>query len=378
MTELKSWTDVPLDTAGTASLFFDTAFSPDSITSHSGISYNSNCASNYTLVWTVLDSCGMEVSCSEDLHLYDCSAPLPGTFAGPYTAILPIGCFLTLFAKDFSSGSLDDHEIFSQLLFSFEQNSYTPSMTITCPPAFSVEVPYSIWIADQGEDHNCNGQIAWQERYKVEHNVSLVFIDNAGVCCEPVEGADISGQITTVPVQGIKGVEIKLHAPGHVFPTYITNEDGRYLYGNLVSPDGIKIMPSKNDFHKNGVTTLDLVKIQKHLLGRENIESPYQLLAADANNSQSVSAIDLVELRKLILGIYTDLPATDSWRFVRKDYVFENPEYPWEEMSQPFNEVETITVQVFEDIDSLDFYGIKIGDVNYTANPIAATSVLPV
>jgi hypothetical protein len=53
---------------------------------------------------------------------------------------------------------------------------------------------------------------------------------------------------------------------------------------------------------------LDLVKIQNTLLGIEPFTSPYDLIAADANNSQTVSAIDLVELRKLILGLYTELP----------------------------------------------------------------------
>ena len=74
--------------------------------------------------------------------------------------------------------------------------------------------------------------------------------------------------------------------------------------------------------HRNGVSTLDLVRIQKHLLGIEALSSPYDLIAADANNSESVSAIDLVELRKLILGIYTELPANQSWRFVDKGFLF--------------------------------------------------------
>ncbi len=66
-----------------------------------------------------------------------------------------------------------------------------------------------------------------------------------------------------------------------------------------------QINVERNDAYRNGVSTLDLVRIQKHLLGIEPLTSPYDLIAADANNSQSVSAIDLVELRKLILGIYT-------------------------------------------------------------------------
>ena len=96
--------------------------------------------------------------------------------------------------------------------------------------------------------------------------------------------------------------------------------------------------PERNDDHMNGVSTLDLVRIQKHLLGIEPFTTPYQYIAADANNSESVSAIDLVEIRKLILGIYTEYPNNKSWRFVDKGFTFDNPQAPW-----PF--AETIEIE---------------------------------
>jgi hypothetical protein len=68
------------------------------------------------------------------------------------------------------------------------------------------------------------------------------------------------------------------------------------------------IVPKRLDQARNGVSTLDLVKIQKHLLGKELFDSPFQYIAADANSNGSVSAIDLVEIRKVILGIYTAIP----------------------------------------------------------------------
>jgi hypothetical protein len=100
-----------------------------------------------------------------------------------------------------------------------------------------------------------------------------------------------------------------------------------------VIPAEFTVNADRNDAHRNGVSTLDLVKIQKHLLGIETINNPYDLIAADANNSQNVSAIDLVELRKLILGIYTELPANKSWRFVDEGYQFADATNPW-----PFEE----------------------------------------
>ena len=373
--ELLPWTPVNLDTAGVAALLFDSEFAPDSSLRHSGISYNSNCTANYTLVWFVIDSCGTEVSCSEELHLYDCSPPVPGTFAGPYTEILPIGCFLTLFAKDFADESLDDRQTFQQMLFSFDQNSYTSNLTVLCQYDFGVELPWTIWIADKGEDQNCNGFIEWRERNLTRRDFTIVLLDNGGGCCEPVDPV-ISGKVTLPNIDiGTKDVEVTLTEPGHVYPTFITGADGVYSFN--VTETGLEktISCRRNDNPKNGVSTLDLVKIQKHLLGRDTLDSPYLLIAADANNSQNVSAIDLIELRKLIIGVYTELPNNDSWRFVRADYTFPDPGDPWN--SWPPAEIGSITFTDVLNPGNLDFYGIKIGDVNNTVNPNMHGPLLP-
>jgi hypothetical protein len=138
----------------------------------------------------------------------------------------------------------------------------------------------------------------------------------------------------------------------------------------VIIPSQFTINADRNDAHRNGVSTLDLVKIQKHLLGIETMNSPYDLIAADANNSQNVSAIDLVELRKLILGIYTELPANKSWRFVDKSFQFADVTSPW-----PFSESINMTGMNGNETDK-DFVAIKVGDVNNTVQA-NALQILP-
>jgi hypothetical protein len=164
----------------------------------------------------------------------------------------------------------------------------------------------------------------------------------------------------TEDIQSVELVGVSIQAPGHVFPTYVTTENGQYNFNNVVIPSDFNINAERNDAHKNGVSTLDLVKIQKHLLGIEAMDSPYDLIAADANNSQNVSAIDLVELRKLILGIYTELPANKSWRFVDKSFQFADATNPW-----PFSESIHMSGMTASETDK-DFVAIKVGDVNNT------------
>ena len=63
------------------------------------------------------------------------------------------------------------------------------------------------------------------------------------------------------------------------------------------------VSASKTDDYTNGVSTLDLVLIQRHIfLGLTKLDSPEKLLAADVNKDGKVTASDLVELRKLILA----------------------------------------------------------------------------
>ena len=59
-----------------------------------------------------------------------------------------------------------------------------------------------------------------------------------------------------------------------------------------------EVIPEKNDDLLNGVTTYDLVLIQKHILGIDQFSSPYKVIAADIDHNNKLTAIDLVELRE--------------------------------------------------------------------------------
>lgn len=72
-----------------------------------------------------------------------------------------------------------------------------------------------------------------------------------------------------------------------------------------------------------GVDVADLVKISRYILTYEPLNG-YQIIAADANKSGTVSSFDIVQLRKLILGQITQLaPYDQPWRFV-PEFIPEN------------------------------------------------------
>ncbi|MDF1696772.1 MAG: T9SS type A sorting domain-containing protein [Saprospiraceae bacterium] len=70
---------------------------------------------------------------------------------------------------------------------------------------------------------------------------------------------------------------------------------------------------------RNGLNVLDLILIQRHILGEEALTG-LQLLAADVNQDNSIKASDLSMARKQILGIDSGFP---QWRFF--DNALEGP-----------------------------------------------------
>lgn len=124
------------------------------------------------------------------------------------------------------------------------------------------------------------------------------------------------------------------------------------------------LYPKRNNEPLNGVSTFDLVLINRHILGLEALNSPYKMIAADANNSRSITTFDIVALRKLILGIDTALIGVDSWRFVPANYVFPDPLNPFAAVFP-----EGVPIAPAAQPQTVNFIGLKVGDVNGNAVP---------
>jgi hypothetical protein len=89
------------------------------------------------------------------------------------------------------------------------------------------------------------------------------------------------------------------------------------------------------------------------------------MIAADVDRNNDITAIDLVELRKLILTIYDKLPNNTSWRFVPKSYDFTKVSNV---LTANIPEHLNISQLSKEEIEK-DFIGVKIGDVNSSSAP---------
>lgn len=153
------------------------------------------------------------------------------------------------------------------------------------------------------------------------------------------------------------------------YKTEWSHYSGNYAFTDLISGQDYRISVENNDAPLQGVSTRDIVLIQKHILGIKYLDSPYKIIAADVNNSQSITASDLAEIRKLILGAIETYPKNKSWRFIPKNYVFKNPAYPF-----PFEE-NILHSKMENNKMNTDFYAVKIGDVSGNALGLVNTTI---
>lgn len=113
-----------------------------------------------------------------------------------------------------------------------------------------------------------------------------------------------------------------------------------------------------------GVSTFDLVLINRHILGIQNFNGPNIWVAGDANQSSSITTIDIAFIRQCILGIINQFPnSTNSWRYVKESYVYSNLQSPLASLPSPFT-ANLIDVPNPPSGVYGNFYAIKTGDVN--------------
>jgi hypothetical protein len=170
----------------------------------------------------------------------------------------------------------------------------------------------------------------------------------------------VGGVVKTVQSHTLPNVEIRMGDDPTVqtFTTQVTDENGAFVFNPVLRHTDHYFKAYKNDDPLNGVSTLDLIRIQKHLLGITPFTSPYEYLAADANRNNNVTVIDLLELRKLLLGLYQTLPRNTSWRFGNAKQVLD--------IGTCWSLQEVIGIEYLDekDVTDIDFTAIKIGDLN--------------
>ncbi len=110
----------------------------------------------------------------------------------------------------------------------------------------------------------------------------------------------IGGSVISLYDEAIAKVDVAIHdISENGLELEYTDNSGNYVFSGMPWGGAYSIKPHKNHDWPNGVSTLDMILIQNHILGKVKIEDGYNLVAADVNKDANVSAIDLVLLRRV-------------------------------------------------------------------------------
>lgn len=298
----------------------------------------------YPVTFQASDGCGNVRNHHFTVTVTDLKAPTVICHNGLAINLMQTGT-VSVPARFLDHDSWDNCTPAGQLMLSFSADPTDTLRVFDCENLGSNVV--SLWVKDShGNQAHCNTYVLIQ--------------DNTGVCTPPT--APILGGIQTPLAGKISGVKVSIPGSGAI-PSVFTDANGNFIFPSVPVNTSWTIVPEKTDNPLNGVSTLDLLLINKHILGQLPLDSPWKILAADANKSGTITTFDIIELRKLILGIYDSLPAQKSWRFVLDTFTFPNPQNPFATILP-----ETAVLGPLElPGDTVSFRGFKIGDVNNTA-----------
>lgn len=317
----------------------------------------------HRIQWIITDACGNQTACAQDLLVGDCKPPTVVCRNGVTANLTPSGS-VTLWTGDFLTYAEDNCTPPDLLRYSLgtqgsgqgfpisAQGEPISALAFTCADLGQTAV--ALWASDlAGNADFCSTSVQIQ--------------DPSGVC--GASSAVVSGAVHTAFGQAVPGATVRITAVDsawqHLEKDTQTDTLGRFElpdFPHSVQPRIIE--PEKDDHPLHGVSTYDLVLISRHILGISPLNSPYSMIAADVNRSGSITTLDIVELRKMILGMQSTFPDNQSWRFVDASYAFPNPSNPF---NVPFPEHRTLPHGMYGSTDQ-HFIAVKTGDVDGSAH----------
>src|SRR5690606_12398326 len=239
----------------------------------------------HSIKYTFEDKCGNKVSCTQEFEIISRKAPTAYCVNGIIVELMPMDLnndgqiddgMVEIWAADFDAGS--SHTCGYDLTFSFDRQGLELGRIYNCDSLSNGPVQdVVIYITDeQGNQASCTNTTEIQ--------------DNQNACTQTIQSAVIGGKIATEQDEFVAEVSVSLQ--GSAVNQFMTKNDGSYAFPPMPYGGTYAVVPGKNNDHQNGISTADIVHIQKYLLGNGTLDSPYKLIAADANGSGDISARD--------------------------------------------------------------------------------------
>ncbi len=187
---------------------------------------------------------------------------------------------------------------------------------------------------------------------------SMLYLTvNKTNCDIPVDTTtfrSVSGRIVTASGEAIAGATVT--ASGTLSAT--TDAEGYYTLDSIATDVAVTIVATYDDLAANGMSSLDLILVTRHILDIEAFSDPVQLIAADVNGNGSVSSADLVVMQRVLLDLDSGFSGQPSWQLLDA-----GQELDLNILSSGVAQQITIEAGT-TNVTEVDFVAIKTGDVN--------------
>lgn len=301
---------------------------------------------------TVSNGCGLENSCSYFVKVKSCKLPTVYCRTGIIVNLeavdknkdgIPDDEEVVVWAKDLDAGS--SQSCGQRLIFSFSKDTSNVKKVLNCDNIGRNDL--ELWVTDEyGNQSFCK---------------TIVIVDDLNqvpICDQNLAGLTIEGELKTAIGDGVENADV-LISGAKKFNTF-SDELGEFSFQHIQRDKSYLLRPYKNDDWLNGVSTADIVKIQKHILGIESFQTGALYIAGDVNRSGTITARDISELRKLILGVQSKVEGNTSWRFIDHAYPYLLQNYDPLHDNLP----EEVSLTKTGAYSFVPFTGIKVGDLN--------------
>ncbi|MEO6189575.1 MAG: T9SS type A sorting domain-containing protein, partial [Saprospiraceae bacterium] len=303
----------------------------------------------HRFIWVFEDQCGNEIVCDQIVRIINCKIPTAYCLTGiavnlGLTDINADGILeklVDVWAPDINHGS--GQQCGNPVTLSFSRDSSDKFRRYTCDSLGQRRV--ELWVTDRitGFQDRCVSTISIQ--------------DNNKICGGNIISGKISGLIKTPDGRPIASTIINIEDQLNQYEKTFSSS---YSFDNLLLGRDYKIKVKNDQNYLEGISTLDILKIQKHILGKTTFENVWQYLAADVTNDEKITSGDISALRKLILGVDYKFKNSMSWKYIISNYQFPDQENPWIEALPSTYYYPSIP----GDMNYTDFTGVKVGDVS--------------
>ncbi len=315
--------------------------------------------------YTATDACGntgtfsISISVVDEINpIVNCIKVFPEIETNGFVSVVPEDYIFTMSDNCTDSVDLD---LFFVLDWTgdgdddLSDNTLAEIITFDCNDVDILQAIFVAIIDEAGNFTVCGAQ--------------TTVIDPNGNCPSPPSGL-VQGNVETHYGSAVQSTAVYLS--GDMEDMEMVENTGFYSFNDVQEGDDVTLAPFNNEEPAKGITTLDILLIQKHILGLQILPTPYDIIAADADNNQTISGVDIIQLQKIVLGTYDEFPNNNSFRFVDANYAFADP-------TNPFSSTFPESADFFNLQGSVeqDFVGIKVGDVNGSFQGLAGNNEDP-